>query len=54
MSSHAYLYLDNSEIYHWRNELDHSILSVFTKKDLIEAEGEKALEIVKAKKTAGI
>lgn len=50
MSSHAYLYLDNSEIYHWRNELDHSILSVFTKKDLIEAEGEKALEIVKAKK----
>jgi hypothetical protein len=50
MSSYAYLYLDQDEIYHWRNNLDHSILSVFEKNDVIEADGTKAKQLVKDRK----
>lgn len=49
MSSFAYLYVDDEEIYHWRNDLDHSIMSLFSKGDIVEASGDEAIQIVKSR-----
>lgn len=49
MSSFAYLYVDDVEIFSWRNDLDHSIMSLFSKGDIVEASGAKAIKIVKSR-----
>jgi hypothetical protein len=49
MSSYAYLYVDNNEIFNWRNDLDHSMMSLFSKGDIVEASGSEAIEIVKSR-----
>ena len=49
MSSFAYLYVDDEEIFHWRNDLDHSIMSLFSKGDTVEASGNDAIKIIKSR-----
>lgn len=49
MSSFAYLYVDDVEIFSWRNDLDHSIMSLFSKGDIVETSGAKAIKIVKSR-----
>ena len=49
MSSFAYLYVDDVEIFSWRNDLDQSIMSLFSKGDIVEASGAKAIKIVKSR-----
>lgn len=49
MSSSAYLYVNDVEIFSWRSDLDHSIMSLFSKGDIVEASGADAIEIVKSR-----
>lgn len=49
MSSFAYLYVDDVEIFSWRNDLDPSIMSLFSKSDIVEASGAEAIKIVKSR-----
>ncbi len=49
MSSFAYLYVDDVEIFSWRNDLDHSIMSLFSKGDIVEVSGAKAIKIVRSR-----
>lgn len=47
MSSYAYLYSGEDEIYTWRNDLDRSILAVFQANDLVQATGAAAKDIAR-------
>ncbi len=50
MSVFAYLYVDDKEVFQWRNDLDYSIMSLFSKDDIIKASGDEAINIIKDRK----
>jgi hypothetical protein len=42
MSSYADLLIDGATVFRWRNELDHSVLSLFSKDDIVRMRGKRA------------
>lgn len=50
MGIYAYLYVDGKEIFSWRNELDYTILRLFSKENLINVKGVEAHKLVEQQK----